>query len=64
MLLLGDLAHWRYEGDALTQADGDIGPDRVVERPKVLRRPDGRWVMLLHVDGPSKARRANTRTRA
>lgn len=45
-----DLASWRYEGDALRADDGDIGPDRVVERPKVLQRPDGRWVMLLHVD--------------
>lgn len=47
-----DLADWRYEGDALTAADGDLAPDRVVERPKVLQRPDGRWVMLVHVDGP------------
>jgi len=46
----GDLAHWRYEGDALTAADGDLGPDRIIERPKVLQRPDGRWVMLLHVE--------------
>ncbi|WP_203581856.1 family 43 glycosylhydrolase [Microbacterium hibisci] len=45
-----DLARWRYEGDALTSGDGEIGADRVIERPKVLQRPDGRWVMLLHVD--------------
>lgn len=45
-----DLANWRYEGDALTAADGEIGPDRVVERPKVLQRPDGEWVMFLHID--------------
>lgn len=45
-----DLASWRYEGDALTAADGDIGADRIVERPKVLQCPDGRWVMFLHVD--------------
>ncbi|WP_019181123.1 family 43 glycosylhydrolase [Microbacterium yannicii] len=45
-----DLANWRYEGDALTAADGDIGPDRIVERPKVLQRADGRWVMFLHID--------------
>lgn len=45
-----DLAHWRYEGDALSAGEGDIAPDRIVERPKVLPRPDGKWVMLLHVD--------------
>jgi hypothetical protein len=45
-----DLARWHYEGDALTARDGDIGPDRIVERPKVLQRPDGRWVMFLHID--------------
>lgn len=45
-----DLATWTFEGDALVVGDGDIGPDRIVERPKVLRRPDGRWVMFLHLD--------------
>lgn len=50
-----DLATWRHEGDALTAASdeigtGDLGPDRIIERPKVLQRPDGRFVMLLHVD--------------
>jgi len=45
-----DLARWRYEGDALTAGEGDTGADRIVERPKVLQRPDGRWVMLLHLD--------------
>ncbi|MFB7894292.1 family 43 glycosylhydrolase [Microbacterium sp. NPDC056044] len=45
-----DLATWRFEGDALTAGAGDIGADRIVERPKVLQRPDGRWVMLLHID--------------
>ncbi|MBD3942611.1 family 43 glycosylhydrolase [Microbacterium sp. NEAU-LLC] len=45
-----DLATWTYEGDALVAGDGDLGADRVIERPKVLQRPDGRWVMLLHVE--------------
>jgi glycosyl hydrolase family 43 len=45
-----DLASWRFEGNALTVAHGDLAPDRVIERPKVLQRPDGVWVMLLHVD--------------
>lgn len=50
-----DLATWHHEGDALTAASdqdgtGELGPDRIVERPKVLARPDGRFVMLLHID--------------
>jgi hypothetical protein len=45
-----DLASWRYEGDSLVAASGELSPDRIVERPKVLRRPDGRWVMLVHLD--------------
>lgn len=45
-----DLAQWRYEGDALRAAEGDIGPDAIVERPKVLQRPDGQWIMFLHID--------------
>lgn len=45
-----DFATWRFEGNALEAADGDIGPDRVVERPKALQRPDGMWVLLLHID--------------
>jgi hypothetical protein len=50
-----DLATWTYEGDALVAADGDLGADRVIERPKVLQRPDGRWVMLLHVESADYA---------
>lgn len=45
-----DLASWRFEGDALVASEGDVGPDRIVERPKVLQRPDGVWVMYLHID--------------
>lgn len=50
-----DLATWRYEGNALTASDGDLAPDRIVERPKVLRHPDGHWVMFLHIDSPDYA---------
>ncbi len=50
-----DLAHWRFEGDALVAGDGDLGAERVIERPKVLQRPDGRWVMLLHVESADYA---------
>ncbi|MFC4138562.1 MULTISPECIES: family 43 glycosylhydrolase [unclassified Microbacterium] len=45
-----DLVSWRYEGDALTAGEGEIAADRVIERPKVMQRPDGTWLMLLHVD--------------
>ncbi len=45
-----DLATWEFMGDALQAADGDLSPDRIIERPKALRRPDGRWVLILHVE--------------
>jgi Glycosyl hydrolases family 43. len=45
-----DLAEWRFEGNSLVEGDGELGPDRIIERPKVLRRPDGAYVMFLHVD--------------
>lgn len=45
-----DLATWTHLGDALVAGEGELGPDRVVERPKVLQRPDGRWVMFVHLD--------------
>jgi len=45
-----DLASWTFEGNALVCGEGDLSEDRIVERPKALRRPDGRWVMLLHID--------------
>lgn len=45
-----DFATWRYEGDSLVAATGELAPDRIVERPKVLPHPDGHWVMLVHLD--------------
>nr|WP_201470693.1 family 43 glycosylhydrolase [Microbacterium hydrocarbonoxydans] len=45
-----DLARWEYVGDALVAGEGDLAPDRIVERPKALRRPDGRWVLFLHIE--------------
>jgi hypothetical protein len=52
-----DLARWRPEGAALDATSdpvgtGDLAPGRIVERPKVLARPDGRYVMVLHIDAP------------
>lgn len=45
-----DFASWRYEGDSLVAGTGELASDRIVERPKVLPRPDGTWVMLVHLD--------------
>ncbi len=50
-----DFASWRFEGRSLEAADGDIGPARIVERPKALQRPDRRWVLLLHIDSQDYA---------
>lgn len=46
----GDFDEWRFEGNALEAGDGDLSGDRIIERPKVLRRPDGTWIMFLHVE--------------
>ena len=50
-----DLAHWTRKGQALSrQASGDLGPNRVVERPKVIYNASTRtYVMYLHIDSPS-----------
>ena len=46
-----DLGQWRFEGNSLAAQDHpDLRADRIIERPKVLRRPDGTWVMFLHVE--------------
>lgn len=51
-----DLVHWRFEGNSLEVSDHpDLGADRVVERPKALLRPDGTWVMFLHIDSADYA---------
>ncbi|KIR62174.1 hypothetical protein TK50_27160 [Micromonospora haikouensis] len=49
-----DLATWTYHGHALSPdpAIPDLAPGRIVERPKVLPRADGTYVMLLHLDYP------------
>jgi hypothetical protein len=50
-----DLAHWTRQADALTrQSSGDLGPDRVVERPKVIYNAStSTYVMYLHIDSSS-----------
>jgi hypothetical protein len=50
-----DLAHWTHQGIALAkQGSGDLGPNRIVERPKVLYNAATRmYVMYLHIDNTS-----------
>lgn len=47
-----DLVNWTFERIVLpVQPDGILGPNRVGERPKVLRCPStGKYVMLMHTD--------------
>ncbi|MFF6803997.1 RICIN domain-containing protein [Streptomyces sp. NPDC012616] len=47
-----DLANWTYQGQALSrQSSGDLGPDRVVERPKVIYNAStSTYVMYMHID--------------
>ncbi|WP_020119044.1 RICIN domain-containing protein [Streptomyces canus] len=47
-----DLATWTYQGQALSrQSSGDLGPSRVVERPKVIYNAStSTYVMYLHID--------------
>ncbi|HTJ72354.1 MAG TPA: RICIN domain-containing protein [Actinospica sp.] len=50
-----DLQHWTFQGDALTeQSSGDLGPSRIVERPKVIYNSStGKYVMWMHIDNTS-----------
>jgi len=52
-----DLATWTAHGHALPVSPDvpDLAPGRVVERPKVLRNPAGRYVMFLHVESADYA---------
>ena len=47
-----DLVHWNFRVNALTrQSVGDLGSDRVVERPKVIYNETARlFVMYTHID--------------
>lgn len=52
-----DLRNWTFRSSALPrQAGGDLGPDRVVERPKVVYNAStSTYVMYLHIDDPTYA---------
>lgn len=47
-----DFVHWTFVNNLLTQqASGDLGPNRVVERPKVIYNDStGQYVMYMHID--------------
>lgn len=47
-----DLQHWTFVRHTLVrQASGDLGPNRVVERPKILyNKATGQYVQTMHVD--------------
>ena len=47
-----DLYNWKFESVALpVQHNGKLGPNRVGERPKVMKCPKtGEYVMYMHVD--------------
>lgn len=47
-----DLANWTYQGVALAkQSSGDLGPSRIVERPKVIYNSStSTYVMYMHID--------------
>jgi hypothetical protein len=50
-----DLRTWTRQGDALTrQPSGDLGPNRIVERPKVVYNSSTHeYVMWMHIDDSS-----------
>ncbi|KAJ9148534.1 Glycoside hydrolase family 43 protein [Pleurostoma richardsiae] len=51
-----DLVRWQYEGALLSRAAeaSDLGPSRVIERPKVLyNERTGKYVMWMHIDSSS-----------
>ncbi|BFV60590.1 hypothetical protein KCMC57_up56940 [Kitasatospora sp. CMC57] len=46
-----DLANWTYQGQALSRrTSGDLGPSRIVERPRVVHNAStGTNVMYVHI---------------
>ncbi|UWZ86403.1 family 43 glycosylhydrolase [Occallatibacter riparius] len=52
-----DLVHWTFVNDTLKlQASGDLGPNRVVERPKIIYNARTKtYVMYMHIDDPKYA---------
>jgi hypothetical protein len=50
-----DLHTWTYRSSALPeQSSGDLGPNRIVERPKVIYNASTKtYVMYMHIDNPA-----------
>lgn len=50
-----DLVSWKYVGALLSQtSSGDLGPNRVVERPKVIYNSSTKkYVLWMHIDDSS-----------
>jgi hypothetical protein len=50
-----DLATWTFVNNTLTmQASGDLGPNRIVERPKIVYNSSTQtYVMYMHIDNKS-----------
>jgi hypothetical protein len=60
-----DLKNWTFVNNVLTmQSSGDLGPNRIVERPHVIYNAStSTYVMWMHIDNTSYAdRRAGTAT--
>ncbi|KAF2644322.1 galactan 1,3-beta-galactosidase [Massarina eburnea CBS 473.64] len=47
-----NLVEWKYEGALLSRtSSGDLGPDRVIERPKVVyNKATKKYVLWMHID--------------
>ncbi|KAF2749331.1 carbohydrate-binding module family 35 protein [Sporormia fimetaria CBS 119925] len=47
-----NLVEWKYEGALLSrQGSGDLGPNRVIERPKVIyNKKTNQFVLWMHID--------------
>ena len=47
-----NLVEWTYEGALLSRtASGDTGPNRVIERPKIMHnKQTGKYVLWMHID--------------
>jgi len=54
-----DLKNWTFVRNVLTrQPSGDLGPDRVVERPHVIHNSStGQYVMYMHIDNSNYSER-------
>jgi hypothetical protein len=52
-----DLVQWTFVNELLIlQSSGDLGPDRVIERPHVIYNDaSGKYVMWMHIDNSSYA---------